>query len=109
MEYHSSQACFNFITVSTEFGLTQQNRKLYSCLIRESVEIEREETFFFAGSGLYVYTKYIVLQGTTNHPSFMFDGGFYRAMAQYTEGMALPLSTLSAQWKLQVSEKLGLL
>lgn len=26
----------------------------------------------------------------------MFDGGFYRAMAQYTEGMALPLSTLSA-------------
>jgi hypothetical protein len=55
-----------------------------------------ERKLFFAGSGLYVYTKYIVLQGTTNHPSFMFDGGFYRAMAQYTEGMALPLSTLSA-------------
>ena len=35
----------------------------------------------------------------------MFDGGFYRAMAQYTEGMALPLSTLSAQWKLQVVER----
>ena len=68
-----------------------------------------ERKLFFAGSGLYVYTKYIALQGTTNHPSFMFDGGFYRAMAQYTEGMALPLSTLSAQWKLQVSEKLGLL
>ena len=64
-----------------------------------------ERKLFFAGSGLYVYTKYIVLQGTTNHPSFMFDGGFYRAMAQYTEGMALPLSTLSAQWKLQVVER----
>lgn len=38
---------FKFITVSTEFGLTQQNRKPSSCLIRESVEIEREETFFF--------------------------------------------------------------
>ena len=35
---------FKFIIVPTEFGLTQQNRKL--CLVRESVEIEREETFF---------------------------------------------------------------